>query len=193
MIEQLVLETERLTLRPYTLADADDVQRLFGVSEVLDTVFKTPVTYEAGMAEAWIGTLGELLETGKGVNYAVTRRSVGELVGGCGLRIFPQDHRAEMWYWIGRAFWGQGYATEAGASVLKYAFETLKLNRVAAEHFGLNPASGRVLQKLGMTHEGTLREQMLRWDKYEDGVVYGILASEWREQAVSDAAGASKD
>ncbi len=188
MIEQPVLETERLALRPYTLADTDDVRRLYGVSEILDTVFKTPVTYKEGMAAAWIGTPAELLEAGKGVDYAVTRRGGGELLGGFGLKISPQDHRADMWYWIGQPFWGQGYATEAGAAVLKYAFETLKLNRVAAEHFGLNPASGRVLQKLGMRYEGTLREQMLRRGQYEDSVVYGMLASEWREQAASEAA-----
>ena len=82
---------------------------------------------------------------------------------------------------MGVPFWGRGYAPEAAGAVLQYAFEELGLNRVWAQHFTRNPASGRVLEKLGFQREGTLRGHQKRFDEFEDSVVYGILASEWTE------------
>jgi ribosomal-protein-alanine N-acetyltransferase len=63
--------------------------------------------------------------------------------------------------------------------VLKYAFDELKLNRVHARHFKRNPASGRVMQKVGMKHEGCLRQHFKKWGNYEDSEMYGILRKEF--------------
>jgi len=84
-----------------------------------------------------------------------------------------------MGYWIARECWNRGYATEAAAALLAYAFEALGLHRVYARHFPRNPPSGRVMQKLGMVYEGRQREHVLRWDVFEDLDCYGILRSEW--------------
>ena len=66
---------------------------------------------------------------------------------------------------------------------MSYAFETLGLNRVYAAHFKRNPASGRIMQKIGMTHEGSLRQHVRKWGNYEDMEYYGILKSEYRSAA----------
>ena len=85
-----------------------------------------------------------------------------------------------MGYWIAPDAWNRGYATEAAAALLRYAFEDLGLHRVYARHLRRNPSSGKVMQKLGMTHEGRQREHVRKWEVWEDVEVYGILAEEWR-------------
>ena len=63
------------------------------------------------------------------------------------------DRRAELGYWIGVPWWNRGYATEAGRALLDFGFGTLGLHRIMAHHMMRNPASGRVMQKLGMTRD----------------------------------------
>ena len=131
------------------------------------------------MAEQWIGGHQEQFEKGKAVSYAIVLSANDLLVGAISLMNIEQRHqRAEMGYWIGLPYWNQGYCTEAGRAILKYAFEVLEMHRVCAYHFSRNPASGRVMQKLGMTHEGCLRQHTERWGQYEDLECYGILKGE---------------
>jgi RimJ/RimL family protein N-acetyltransferase len=132
------------------------------------------------MAADWITTHEDLRARGVGAVFAVVEREGGALVGSIGLTIESDDARAELGYWLGKPYWGRGYATEAAEALLRYAFEELGLNRVFAMYFSRNPASGRVMQKLGMTYEGRLRAHDRKWGVFEDVEVYGILADEWR-------------
>jgi [ribosomal protein S5]-alanine N-acetyltransferase len=111
--------------------------------------------------------------------FAITRRETGEFCGSIGLRIAVAHERAELGYWIGVPFWNRGYGTEAGAAVLGFAFDTLHLNSVIAHYFVRNAASGRVLQKIGMTYEGHLRQHVKKGDRFEDLHCYCILRSDW--------------
>ncbi len=117
-MEQAVLETPRLSLRPFTLADAPDVQRLAGASEVADTTLNVPHPYENGMAEQWIGGQAELFTAGSNVAYAITLRDGGTLLGAISLGVTAQHRRAEMGYWLGVPFWNQGYMTEAAEALV---------------------------------------------------------------------------
>jgi RimJ/RimL family protein N-acetyltransferase len=174
------LHTDRLVLREYAAEDAPDVQRLVGEWEVARTLAVVPHPYEDGMAEEWIATHRPAYEAGDGINWAVVRREEGALVGSIGLRLNARDDNAELGYWIGRPYWGRGYATEAAREVVRYGFEGLGLHRIHAEHLGSNPASGRVMQKIGMGYEGTRPEHHKKWGAYEDAVEYGLLARDWR-------------
>lgn len=92
-----------------------------------------------------------------------------------------EPHRkAEIGYWIGRPYWGQGYATESARAILAFAFNDLGLNKVFAKFFMSNPASGKVMQKIAMTHEGTLRQEVCKWGEFLDVGVYSILRSEYQ-------------
>ncbi len=179
--EQPTLDTPRLVLRPFTLADAADVQRLAGATEVADTTLHVPHPYKDGMAEKWIGGHATEYAAGKSVTYAVTLRGDGTLLGAVGLVITPAHRRADLGYWMDVPSWGQGYMTEAASALVAYAFAEMGLHRVTATHFARNPASGRVMQKLGMRHEGTLRQHYLKGGRYEDAEAYGLLAEEWRQ------------
>lgn len=110
--------------------------------------------------------------------FAVTLRASSELVGACGLHGRQTGATAELGYWIGKPFWGRGYATEAARAVVAYGFDTLGLHRVFAMAYSRNPTSSRVLEKLGMRWEGRLREHIEKWGHFEDADVWGILAGE---------------
>ena len=173
------LQTERLILREFALEDAPDVRRLAGEPEIARTTLLIPHPYEDGMAEAWISSQRPAYEAGEHVNFAVTLRGEGTLVGSITLGLNPRDDNGELGYWIGVPYWGRGYCTEAAREVVRYGFEDLGLHRIHASHFGSNPASGRVMQKIGMSYEGTRREHYKKWGEHEDRVDYGLLASEY--------------
>ncbi len=178
LLRDPVVHTERLTLRPFTIADAPQVQHLAGERDIASTTLIIPHPYEDGMAEAWIGTHQADFAAGRSVILAITSRTEGTLMGSVGLIREPEHNRAELGYWIGKPFWNRGYASEAAKAMLDYAFGTLKLHRVYAYHYSRNPASGRVLQKIGMIHEGRLRQHTLKWGVFEDDDLYGILRSD---------------
>jgi RimJ/RimL family protein N-acetyltransferase len=168
------LHTSRLALREFTAEDALDVQRLVGEWEVVRTLAVVPHPYEDGMAEEWIASLRPAYEAGKTLTWAVAQNDgPGELVGAITLHPNARDDNAELGYWIGRPYWGRGYATEAAREVVRYGFERLGLHRIHAEHLGSNPASGRVMQKIGMSYEATRPEHHKKWGVYEDRVATG--------------------
>ena len=179
MKELPTIETKRLLLRTFELSDAKDVQRLAGDRSIADTTLNIPHPYENGMAEKWISTHQSKFDAGELSNFAIVLKTSGELIGAMGLIIVPRFERAELGYWIGRPYWKNGYCTEAGRAVLQYGFSVLKLNRIHATHLTRNPASGRVMQKLAMVHEGHLRQHSKKWDKFEDLELYGILRKQW--------------
>lgn len=177
-MEQPVLETPRLLLRPFTLADASDVQRLAGAPEVAGTTLNMPHPYEDGVAEAWIGGHAARFTSGGGVNYAVTLRADGALMGSVSLIVTRRHRRAELGYWLGVPFWGRGYMTEAAGALVGHGFSLLDLHKIEATHMTRNPASGRVMDKIGMVREGLLHGHILKNGRFEDLVVYGLLNGE---------------
>jgi [ribosomal protein S5]-alanine N-acetyltransferase len=184
-MKQPTLETSHLLLRPFRLDDATMVQRLAGVPEVVHNTLTIPYPYPDGVAEAWIGTHAEAFANGTGVTFAIGSRDGLELFGAISLAVRKQHNHAELGYWLGVPFWGRGHATEAAKAVVEYGFSSLGLHRIYAHHFTRNAASGRVLQKLGMTFEGIHREHVRKGDTFEDLANYGILKREWetRESA----------
>jgi len=173
------LTTKRLQLRPFRMDDAPVVQELAGAYSIAAHTTDIPHPYPDGAAEEWISTHAETFAKGTGVNFAITLKEKGTLVGAIGIFIKKQHHLAELGYWIGEPFWNQGYCTEAAREVIHYGFEKLDLNRIQARYMAKNPASGRVMEKIGMQREGTLRQSLHRFDSFEDAHVYAILREEF--------------
>ena len=175
------LTTDRLRLRPFALSDAAEVQRLAGDRQIADTTLRIPHPYPVGAAEGWIATHQQTFDLGRALDLAVTLKAGGALIGAIGLSSINHEHlRAEIGYWVGLPHWGRGYCTEAAREVVRYAFDVLELERVYAHHFSRNPASGRVMEKIGMQHEGRLRSHIRKWDRFEDLELWGILKSALR-------------
>jgi RimJ/RimL family protein N-acetyltransferase len=158
---QARIDTERLLLRPFDVADAPVVQRELSRVEMA-RMLAIPHPYPDGAATTWIATARP------GRDFAIVLRATNELVGGITLFENEQHRRAELGYWCAIDFWGRGDATEAVRAVIDYAFRALALNRVHAECHGDNPASRRVLEKAGMTFEGHLRQHSFRVDRFAD-------------------------
>jgi RimJ/RimL family protein N-acetyltransferase len=177
--------SDRLVLRALTLADASDVARLAGRREIADTTISIPHPYSEQQARDWIEAHTGPPSADKVTVFAITLKTDGRLIGTMGLREIDREHsQAEMGFWIGTEWWGRGYATEAARAVLGYAFEELGLNRVYAHHMVRNPASGRVLKKVGMTAEGLLRQRVRKWGVFEDVVILAILRADWPKKAI---------
>jgi [ribosomal protein S5]-alanine N-acetyltransferase len=172
------LTTPRLVLRPFSRADADAVCKLAGAREIAQYTLHIPYPYERQMAVTWIASHADRFARGEGVTLAVTLRDSGDLVGAMGLSVDDENDNGELGYWIGVPYWGRGYATEAAKALLAYGFGKLNLHRIYACHLAPNVASGRVMQKLGMVREGTLREHVAKWGQRYDLVMYGLMRSE---------------
>ena len=168
------LETKRLLLRAFTLEDATQVRELASAREVAATTLNIPHPYDTSDAETWIASHPGSFQAGEAVHFAITRKQEGDLIGAVGLQIQAVHRRAELGYWIGVPYWNQGYCSEAAAAVVRFGFEELGLHRVFAHHFSSNPASGRVMHKVGMLHEGRLHEHVLKWDAFHDLEIYGL-------------------
>lgn len=170
------LHTSRLLLGPFDTADAPDLQRLAAAREIADTTVSIPHPYELDHALAWIGHQRRESVRGRTTNFAIRLRPGTPLIGCAGLRDIDGEHsQAELGFWIGREWWGHGYATEAAAEVIRFGFEQLGLNRINAHHMARNPAAGKVLLHVGMQREGLLRQRVRKWGVYEDVILYAIL------------------
>lgn len=178
-ITQPVLTTERLLLRAFRPSDVDAVLALASDVEIARNTLNIPHPYQRGQAEAWIAAHPDQLRNHEAVTYAVTDRAASELFGAVGLILETEHRRAELGYWIGRPYWGRGFATEAARAVVAWGFGALELHRIHASHFPRNPASGHVLRKLGMRHEGLLRQHVRKWEEFLDLERYGLLHDEF--------------
>ena len=187
MIE--ILNTKRLMLRQFNSADAQRIHELVNDKEVAYGTHHIPHPYSEGAAEEWLAEHAELVRCGQAAVFAVCQREVQaasdsdkapQLIGTVGLAISSFDHQAEIGYWFGREYWGQGFCTEAVIAVIDYGFETLGLHRVFAQHISRNVGSARVLEKAGLIKEGVLRQHARKWGVFEDVVCYGMLCKDER-------------
>jgi RimJ/RimL family protein N-acetyltransferase len=149
----MFVRTQRLTLRPGWPEDAADLAREIGHESVVRNLARAPWPYPVEAAESFLASFADPLE----LKFLVFEHADGatRLVGGAGIHPLP-DEPHELGYWIAPHAWGRGYASEAGTAVLRAA-RALGIRKVTAGHFADNPASGRVLRKLGFRPTGQLR------------------------------------
>jgi RimJ/RimL family protein N-acetyltransferase len=174
------LRTARLLLRSFVAEDIPGIVRLAGAKQIAATTLNIPHPYGEDDARSFLAKANEDFTEGLSVIFAISISPRRELCGAVGLHIADLHKRAELGYWIGMPFWGKGFATEAAGATVAFGFETLRLRRIFAHHFSENTASQRVLEKIGMRHEGRFRQHVQKWDRYIDVENYGLLAEEFR-------------
>src|SRR5882762_2460066 len=173
------LRTARLLLRSLERKDIAAIARLAGARAISSMTANIPHPYTEQDGRDFLARVSEEFRTGLSVSFAICVSSGRELCGAVGLNITPAHQRAELGYWMGVPFWGNGFATEAAGAVTAFGFETLHLNRIYAFHFVGNAASKRVLEKIGMRHEGRSREHVQKWERFLDLENYALLKSEF--------------
>ena len=164
--------TERLNLRSFHETDILPMQRILNGKDVLRYFPKTDPLSRERVERMISNLLKHWKEHGFGL-WAVEKRSTGELLGRCGLQIIPDTGEREVDFIFGRAYWGQGFATEAGLASLHYGFEVVQLDEIVGIVHVENIASMRVLEKIGM--QRTRREQYFGIDCFR----YAIKRKEY--------------
>jgi len=174
-----VLSTDSLTLRPFAREDLPEILVLVQEREVAATTLNIP--YPCGEAEIndWFQLQRRELEEGKGLRWAVRLTTSDELIGAMKLATHPEYESAELGYWIGKPYWGRGFASEAAQKVVNYAFSTLELNRIEAHAMVENIGSVKVLRKLGLQEEGYHPQMIKKWGEFKDVKTYGLLREQW--------------
>jgi len=145
--------TRRLTLRPGWPEDAPAVARAIGHEEVVRMLAQAPWPYALADAQTFLSRP----RSPKEAFFLILSHEDGypRPIGGIGLA--PDEDGHELGYWLAPEAWGRGYATEAGRAVVGIARHALGLKRLHSGHFTDNPASGRVLQKLGFRPTGGVK------------------------------------
>jgi RimJ/RimL family protein N-acetyltransferase len=174
----LPIASERLLLRRFRFDDVPDLLEFVSHPSVANEV------QEIGTTEAEIREYIEMqngfqpFEPHKVFDLGIERRTGCKLIG-IVTAIVKYHRKVEIGYGLGIDYRGRGYATEAAKALIDYGFYALELHRVQAIASSGNPASIRVLERLGMKLEGRLREANIRDGEWCDLLYYGILEDEW--------------
>ncbi|MGR3764290.1 GNAT family N-acetyltransferase [Rossellomorea sp. NS-SX7] len=174
------LTTNRLQLRLFTKSDAPDIQKLASNQEVAG-IIGLPQPYLLEHAVKWIDIQPALLENGTEYPLAIVQKDSDELVGTITLRVDKKNQKGELGYWIGRPFWGMGFATEAVKRMMSFGIEDLGLNKIWASAMSKNTASISVLQKAGLRREGVLKEDRMLSGNFEDIDIFGIVKKDYEK------------
>jgi [ribosomal protein S5]-alanine N-acetyltransferase len=171
----MILKTERLSLRPLSHADRDQVHRMMSDAEVMAFWDSEPVDDADVIADIVQRQLAEG-ERGDAVYWTMERLADGVFLGCADISSIDRwHHRGEVGFMLDRAAWGAGYATEAMGAVIAHAAQGLRLKRLSARtHLG-NLRSTRLLERLGFRREGVLRGYVERDGRRRDCALFGLL------------------
>ena len=153
-----ILETERLILRDFAPTDWDELNTM--LADPLVTRHMHFSSWDEARRRAWLTEMvqGAQQSPRKWYNWAITLRNTGTLIGWLGIggaSHSPEAGTRGCGYALNRHFWGQGYMPEAVRAIFTYEFTVLGMHRILAECETPNTASARVMQKSGMSYEGT--------------------------------------
>ena len=176
-----VLNTPRLILRPVSLRDAQDIYDYSRDPEVARHVLWDAHRSVAD-SRAYIRFIQRQYRDGTPSSYAIVLRETNRVVGTIGFMAYSEENATvEVGYSLARSLWNRGLMTEALDALLALSFDTMRLHRVEAQYEVANPASGHVMRKCGMRHEGTLRGRIFNKGHFSDVELYAILREDWQQ------------
>jgi [ribosomal protein S5]-alanine N-acetyltransferase len=168
------ISTPRLRLRALS---ADDAHAVHGYA--FDPEVARFLPWRPHSSELFAAGLIDMITQPQFLNWAITKPPNDRAIGMVFLHSFSRQHRkAEIAFSLAKSHWRQGLATEAAQAVLRFAFHELGLNRVEALCMPENAASLRVIGKLGMRREGTMRNAHYRYDGFHDMELFALLSSD---------------
>jgi RimJ/RimL family protein N-acetyltransferase len=177
-IRKVRIETPRLILREFRPSDGRDVNAYFRFLPWGPDTPKQTKDFLKAMSRERRRKVRHSYE------LAVVLKSDKRVTGGCGIRIKNFSQReGDIGYGYHPDYWGNGYATEAARAIVDFGFTRLGLHRIWATHDPLNPASGRLLKRIGMKREGFLRSHMFMKGKWRSSWLYAILETDRRPKA----------
>ncbi len=166
----MLIKTKRFTLRPYRKSDLESMVKHINDKAIAGYTLTIPYPYTMKDARNWWERYKKMMRKRGRNRIACAIVIDGQVVGSIG--ISRHDHKAEIGYWLGRAYWGRGLMTAVVKEVTKYGFNTMGLRRIYACTFPENKASMRVLEKAGYKFEGILRKNVKKGDKLIDEYLF---------------------
>ncbi|HFK5568431.1 GNAT family acetyltransferase [Elizabethkingia meningoseptica] len=167
------LETKRLILSSLEEKDIPFITEYLQEKIISENTSHIPYPYSEDDARNWLKMAGDALATKSGYTFAI-REKEGKIIGAIGIHDRGDD-KAELGYWIALPYWNKGFATEAAKAVLNFGIKELKLHKIYATHFLHNPASGKILEKIGMQKEAILKHHLKKGDQYLDVQMYSVI------------------
>ena len=176
------IETDRLILRRFKMEDAEIMYRNWASNDEVTKYLTWPthadVNVTRSVIEGWIQSYANP----DFYNWAIVLKTIGEPIGSLSVVKYDEKTASAVIGWcMGKRWWGQRIMPEAARAILEYLFETVEFNRIAAKHDKNNSKSGRVMQKIGMIREGTLRASGKNNQGIVDEVYYSILKDDYEK------------
>lgn len=179
---RIEIATERLVLRALRVDDAERITALASEYDIARMTERIPHPYSIGDAEQWISTI----VSPQSEELVCVIECGGETIGCIGLIRVPEgvfdNGVAILGYWIGKPYWGHGHATEAAQGVMRHAFHDWKVERICVDHFADNPASARVIEKLGFRYIKPVEVNSIARGGKVDALHYVMEAGEAEQQ-----------
>lgn len=175
----MVIQTERLLIRPYEKMDEAAVYNVINSKGIFLTTISIPYPYPREQVGIWLEFVRKNRLYQRGYEYGIFTHE-GIYIGNIGIVNIDRLHRnGEITYFIGEDYWGKGYATEATKAMLGFAFKTLELERIQGRCMKHNIASFRVMQKCYFQYEGLARHEVLKCGEYQDVYHTAILKKDY--------------
>ncbi len=182
----LELDGDRIKLRRLKLSDAKDIYENIKDEEVIRWLLRIPHPYRLEDAIKFIRGTHYRIRKGKGYAFGILLKETDRVIGVVDIfNVDWESRNADIGYWLGKKYWNKGLMSEAIRLILRFAFEELKLHKISATIFEDNVASRRVLEKVGFKLEGKRREARLKFGKWHNELLYGILESEYRSDTIN--------
>lgn len=178
------LETDRLILKPHTLANVEKLNAWENDPELLYYNDDQPEDRELDPLEETHNYIERITQPDPKptiIRYAIHRKADDALIGYGVIAFIDRYHRrCRLGITLGeKAEWGKGYAKEALTAVIDYCFQSLDLNRIGVELYSFNDRSMRLFESLGFRREGVIRQAVWKKGTFADELVYGLLRQEW--------------
>lgn len=175
-----ILETERFVLRQLNQDDSREIFQYFSLDEVTKFYDLESFT-NIEQAEELIDRWNQKFERNQGLRWGITLRSESRVIGTCGFHGWMKNHyKAEIGYELTPEYWRQGYMTEVIQKAIEFGFNNLGLNRIEAFVEPENVGSRKVLEKIGFSEEGTLKEHFYWRNRFVDTVIYALLKKDYK-------------
>ena len=180
----VLLETERLVLRPTSVSDAEQMYANWASDPEVTKYLLWQPHADIDVTKSILAGWDKENEKPDYYHWGIVMKDSGQIIGtGGALGINEKHHSTELGYCMSRAYWGKGYMSEAVAAMIEYLFNTVGLNRITARHDPDNIGSGRVMQKCGMVFEG-IQRQAHYCDRrgFYDLACYAILIADFKKK-----------
>jgi RimJ/RimL family protein N-acetyltransferase len=185
---EALIETERLRLRALDNGDADRIAELVGDYEVAKMLAQAPYPYGREDALRFLARARDRAADGSALVCAIDHKGLIGVIGVSEIQTIEGERIGTLGYWMGRPYWGRGYATEAARALVGHAFGALGFAGLKSGHFKENGRSGRVLAKVGFRYAGEGPKHCLARSAEAPHIDVVLTRGQWQDFAARQAA-----